>query len=746
MDALNEEQKGIAKAILGCNDNFFITGCAGTGKCLGIDTPIIMYDGSIRKVQDIKIGEKLMGDDSKPRNVLKLLRGKEQMYEIEQVNGDNYIVTGSHILCLKVSYCNRKNKFTIINNKKYQKNDVIEITVNEYLNLTEHKKNQLKGYKVPIEFSEQEIPIDPYLVGIWLGDGSKSTPIITNQDSTIIKYLFEKLPEYNCYLRYQSKYSYRINGYKGNNYFWNKINELNLKENKHIPDIYKFNSRENRLQLLAGILDTDGYMTNNCYEIIQKNKKLADDIQFLARSLGFYAKIVEKKSSCMYKGEKKIGLYYRMHISGHTNEIPVKIQRKKCTERKQMKNVLNTGIKIISKDVDDYYGIQIDINQRFILGDFTVTHNSFLLKTLVKELKKKYENAVGVTALTGISALSINGKTLHSWVGLGIDGTGFMTKTGKENWKTTKVLIIDEISMLTVEYFKAIYKYLRLVQIIAFGDFLQLPPVNSEFCFKSPLWDKLKFTTIELKTVMRQTDQRFIKALNEIRIGNISDESMDYLENFCISNKKPTESMTHLFPVNRGVTERNNKKLDEIDSDLIILKANNTIKATKGVRTRDMPKYEKQLIKMIDKEAPQEINVKLGSYVMLTRNQIDGPFVNGSRGFITKINKNSISINFDGDDDDETAITKVTYEAKYKGLRFCREQYPLKLAYALTIHKSQGLTLHELYLNVNEAFERGQLYTGVSRICDPEHLVIDDIKTLLLYNKVSKEALEFYKV
>jgi hypothetical protein len=364
----------------------YLLGQAGSGKSYAADTPVLMYDGSFKMVQDLKVGDKLMGDDSGCRNVKSCTGGVDLMYKIKQKNGDDYVVNGLHELCLRLSYCNKGNEYRIINNKKYRKGDIVEINVETYMKLSDSQKKALKGYKVPVEFEEKEIPIDPYILGLWLGDGSSDASEITNQDSTVLHYLANQLPEYNCYLQYKSgtEYRYRMNGKNNKNKVWDELRSLNLQNNKHIPDVYKINSRENRLQLLAGILDTDGSYSTGVFDLIQKNKKLSEDIEYLVRSLGFYTKIKECKKGCVWKGEYREGIYYRMCISGNLDEIPTKIKRKQATLRKQVKDVLNTGIVVEPYEVDYFYGVQLDGNKRMILGDFTVGHNSTILTKIVK--------------------------------------------------------------------------------------------------------------------------------------------------------------------------------------------------------------------------------------------------------------------------------------------------------------------------------------------------------------------------
>ena len=335
----------------------------GTGKCHGVDTPILMHDGTIKLVQDVREGDLLMGDDSTPRQVLSLARGRDELFSITSVKGESYVVNSEHILCLQHTS---------------SKSEVTEITVKDYLALSAKLRRNLKGYRTAIEFAPKDVSLDPYLLGVWLGDGSQRDPVITSQDARILKYVRDACVETNAVLTYQSGYDYRISSIskKHPNVVLDCLKEYDLINNKHVPFDYKVNSREVRLQVLAGLIDTDGYLTDNTYEITQKSERLADDIQFLARSVGLCAtrRLVEK--SCVYKGERKTGVYHRIHISGDVDSIPVKVLRKVARPRRQCKNPLRYGITVKSLGEGDYYGFMIDGNNRYVLGDFTVTHNT----------------------------------------------------------------------------------------------------------------------------------------------------------------------------------------------------------------------------------------------------------------------------------------------------------------------------------------------------------------------------------
>jgi cob(I)alamin adenosyltransferase len=401
-------------------------GLSGSGKCLGRNTPILMYDGTIKMVQDVVDGDLVMGDDSRARRVFGVTRGRDTMYKIKNIKGESYIVNSEHILSLKYvgkkqfqdresrhsykvawfdkekigfgsrtfSYKNKNKDEVYIEAQEFYNNiqdDLyIDIPVQKYLSLSNHFKEFLVGYKVPVEFPHRDVEMDPYMIGFWLGDGTAISPEITTQDSTVLKYFTENLAQYKCYLQYHNnesnKYGYRINGQGVNkpNYFLNILRKYNLLDNKHIPHSYKCNSREQRLQLLAGILDADGSYDKDkrMFEFSQGliHETLFDDVVYLCRSLGFACYKNKKQTSWTYKGVKKEGEAWRICISGEGIEnIPTKIKRKQALPRRQIKDVLVSGITVEELPEDDYYGFAVDGNHRFLLGNFTVTHNTYSL-------------------------------------------------------------------------------------------------------------------------------------------------------------------------------------------------------------------------------------------------------------------------------------------------------------------------------------------------------------------------------
>jgi len=345
----------------------------GSGKCHGIDTPILMFDGSIKKVQDVRPGDQLMGPDSRPRNVLSVNTGRENMFRIVPVKGDSWTCNESHILSLKISSTW---------SKEYKAGDVVNISVRDYLKKNKKFKHQAKLWRSAVDFKESPLFIDPYLVGLWLGDGLRDEAVICNPDIEVIDYL----------KKYCEVHGYRLNNENSNNekcptwrisnsYQGNPVTEfvrercMTADRQRTIPREYMINSRHKRLRILAGLIDTDGYHGSGHYEIITKFDRLKDDILFLSKSLGFAAYASTKIGR--YKDFE--GVYWRINISGHISEIPVRIKRKKAAPRKQKKNVLLTGFQVEPLGEGDYYGFTLDGDHLYLLGDFTVTHNTWLL-------------------------------------------------------------------------------------------------------------------------------------------------------------------------------------------------------------------------------------------------------------------------------------------------------------------------------------------------------------------------------
>jgi ATP-dependent Lon protease len=544
-----------------------LCGNAGVGKCFYKDTPILMFDGTIKMVQDIQVGEILMGDDSTQRTVLTLGTGRDTMYKVTNVKGESYIVNSEHILCLKYSnskciindkkskrfrvnwfnhkdikinkkdfYYNKKDTNVILEEAKRFLNDlkeekICEIPMKKYLKLSKSMKKYLKGYSVSIEFEEKELDFDPYMIGFWLGDGDSDGTGITNQDSTIIHYIKTNLQQYKCYLQYQNtEYRYRINGDGSNktdsNNFLNTLKKYNLIKNKHIPHIYKCNSRENRLKLLAGLLDSDGNLDKNKtgYEFSQslEHEQIIDDIIYLCRSLGFACYKNKKQTSWTHKGIKKRGEAWRICISGKGVEnIPVLCPRKKANPRRQIKDVLVSGIKVEELPEDNYYGFMIDGNERFVLGNFIVTHNTQICHSIAEALGRPFK-MISLGGESDVSSLTGHGFT---YVG---SGSGAIINNLIDTKSMNYICLLDELDKLgETHHGKEI-----IGTLIHLTDSTTNNKYNSDKYFSG-----IEFDLSKIIFVFTYNDPNKIDKILADRLIKINVDDYNYKEKLEITNK-----------------------------------------------------------------------------------------------------------------------------------------------------------------------------------------------------------------
>lgn len=337
-------------------------------KCLDPETPVIMYDGTTQPVKNVKPGDLLMGDDSTPRRVLQAGYGHGPMYRVTQQNGDAYVCNDAHILCLK---------------SENGKED-LEISAEEFCQLAKTAPSMAQrywqGFKTGIELPEVDVPLEPYFLGLWLGDGSSHNQEIAvgDKDPEIETYLIDyasRLGLRTSKTRGQGCVGLRITNTQGKpNRVRDALRALNVITNKHIPTPYLLTSRRARLQLLAGLIDSDGSAVQKLgLKFVNTNKTLIDNVCWLARSLGFKAKITTFKT-----GIRALGYAGKAHaviIAGNLPAIPVKVPRKKMEATKKHK-VLNCKLKVKPIGHGRYYGFTLDGNHRFLLGDFTVTHNT----------------------------------------------------------------------------------------------------------------------------------------------------------------------------------------------------------------------------------------------------------------------------------------------------------------------------------------------------------------------------------
>uniref|UniRef100_A0A6C0E1A4 DNA-directed RNA polymerase n=1 Tax=viral metagenome TaxID=1070528 RepID=A0A6C0E1A4_9ZZZZ len=393
-------------------------------RCSLKGTKIILWNGEIKNVEDIEIGDILIGNDGEKRTVLQLFNGIDQMYKVTQELGIDYIVNSEHILSFK--FINNKSiywkesinswslewfdKKTMTKKSKKLKptenrtkeeaynemkkfidsldnDNTLNICVKDYLKLSDKIKKTLYGYKIEkaVNWEHKDVEIDPYILGMWLGDGTKNGQTFVTMDKELLDYWKKWADKNNMDI---NKYSdgtnihYSIRKKIRSNkptIFKEKLSKYGLVNNKFIPKEYMINSKEVRLSVLAGLIDTDGSVEQGgvTVRISQsiEHKAIIEGAKFIADSLGFQTSIKNKKTSWTYKGEHKKGIALVLTISGYGLEnIPTILERKKCRSPKIIGSNW-TKVKVEPYKVDEFYGFEIDGNNLFILPDFTVLHN-----------------------------------------------------------------------------------------------------------------------------------------------------------------------------------------------------------------------------------------------------------------------------------------------------------------------------------------------------------------------------------
>ena len=373
-------------------------GPPGSGKCLGRGTPVLMLDGTIKLVEDVLPGDRLMGPDSTARAVLSTTVGTGLLYKVIPTKGDSFVCNDDHVLSLRWN----------TNRGRRKKGDIINIPVKEYVGEGNDFKWHAKLYRTGVDFPYQRVGIDPYVLGIWLGDGTASKPQITTMDQEVVDALAAYAKETGLEIWEAAPagrattyaIGYRGHGRRGiprseRSPFLNLLRGYGLLGNKHIPQVYKANSRDIRMQLLAGIVDADGYADRGCYSLTFKGEVLANDVAFLARSLGFAAYV-----RSVIKGIKSTGFsgtYFNVSISGDTSVLPVRIPRRKNAPRLINKDATNVGFSVKEVGVGDYYGFELDGDGLFLLGDFTVTHNTSAIYAIAEAVNRHAEVLIAST-------------------------------------------------------------------------------------------------------------------------------------------------------------------------------------------------------------------------------------------------------------------------------------------------------------------------------------------------------------
>jgi len=380
----------------------------------------------------------------------------------------------------------------------------------------------------------------------------------------------------------------------------------------------------------------------------------------------------------------------------------------------------------------------IDSGRNIFITGSAGTGKSYILN----QLREDFD--MDVTASTGMAAINVSGTTIHSFSGIGIGERSAdevywrIRSETRDRIRNCKLLAIDEISMLSAEILDlidAVFKLIRGnknpfggIQLIVIGDFLQLPPVAKDeqlpanFAFESNVWTEANFETVLLEKVYRQTDKEFLAALGNIRIGKAMD----------IQGYKTDEHAIRLFALNRLADAYNFDKLRAIN------------KPTRYFEAIDSG--EGKAISLIYKNclAPKDLYLKIGARVMLLINkEIDLGLINGSTGEVINITEGGVEVKFDN------GVTlsfgpEICARIIVDKIEVARRiQIPLRLAWAISIHKSQGMTLDKMHVDCEGIFECGQAYVALSRVRSKEGLSVVNLRPELIM--ANEKAVKFYQ-
>lgn len=367
---------------------------------------------------------------------------------------------------------------------------------------------------------------------------------------------------------------------------------------------------------------------------------------------------------------------------------------------------------------------------------------TYLLNQYIKYLRDN-KISVGITATTGIAATHMGGTTIHSFVGMGIresmtekDITELLKKHYlRKHFKQTNVLIIDEISMLHAHLLDLIDMICRAfkkknvpfggMQIVMCGDFFQLPPVkkyvkkevdaaptlfaeakqaDSQFVYDSSVWNDMQLHVCYLDEQHRQEDRSFLRVLNDIRNNEVSEMTTEILAERIDKEIKGYAKPTRLFTHNTDVDAINLKHLAELNTE-----AHEYLMDLKG---------NFLLAEVLKKTclAPEKLLLKKGAAVMFVKNNFDEGYVNGTLGEVIGFseNENPIVRTFDGA---EITVGKANWEVKEDDVQLAAiSQIPLRLAWAITVHKSQGMSLDAAEIDLSKSFLPGMGYVALSRV------------------------------
>lgn len=396
----------------------------GSSRCFAKGTLVRMFNGTLKPIESIKVGDKVMNKDGNGYNsVIEIHNGIDNLYTVHQARGIDYTVNSRHILSLKQTRA-KQHKVAIPGYKSaekrriemlpFDKSVIHDFDISYYKAQSKNFQKRYTGFKnTDIELQEKELPIDPYYLGVWLGDGCAIRWYdITNTDKEIIDFFYSfaeqlgseayRVDKITHRIKVTTKAHTQIRPSVGIENYCKAFKELGLIGNKHIPDEYIYNSKENRLKLLAGLIDTDGCKSRrNTLCITQKKECIIQAIEELCHITGFYTNGYRKEVATMKRDDGSIYKceVYRIEINHNDfKELSqyMKVERKKVFKECD-RDYYASSIQIERAGIGEYYGFTLDNSPYFLLKDGTVVHNSAKTYSVVQFLCMFCFNYAGTT-------------------------------------------------------------------------------------------------------------------------------------------------------------------------------------------------------------------------------------------------------------------------------------------------------------------------------------------------------------
>ncbi|MCE2936446.1 MAG: Helicase associated domain protein [Cyclobacteriaceae bacterium] len=348
-------------------------------------TEVLLADGRTAPLHDLKPGDQLMGNDSSPICLTEITPVERDAFELIPKRGHAFVADGEQVIVLAKGLGSRKASFSKKRGRMVSKHrhipNIVPCHLRDFISRSRSFKRRFFLVKQAVQFKSQPVPFDPYLLGIWLGDGLQRKVGIANTDREVIDYVYQVAASYGLRVYENVKKKSSCSSFiivRGNvsghgrhkNPLLNLFKSLGLIREKHIPSVFLQNDEGVRLTVLAGLVDTDGYVKNGVLYITQKRERLIHDIKRLADSLGFRTRTssaVKKIKSTGFSGR-----YFQLSISGDLNRIPVKIGHKRSRPISDRYDRKMGGFQVKSRGKDKLLQLSFDRNLPILLADGTL--------------------------------------------------------------------------------------------------------------------------------------------------------------------------------------------------------------------------------------------------------------------------------------------------------------------------------------------------------------------------------------